>query len=475
MTKMVIEIPDELKSAVQPFLAFVDVAKEAIGASAGGKAIDYAAVERNMAEASAAVERSGHEAVLRSLDVNAKHVVISGERYRRVGRYPGSYKTVAGEVKIERSLYRRCGVRNDATVDMISVRTGAIGDGWLPQAARGMSHLLSKETSRDAEKTVRELGRLPYSRSSFETAGHLVGAEFVRHRAEIEDALIAGYAIPETARSVSIAIDRVSVPMEEPRKRPVGRPRKDAPKKPCEVVYRMAYCATLTMHDAKGEALHTIRHGRMPSGDPDALADQLDSDLRALLHKDENLNVCLLADGAHELWNLLEARISEESVPRGVWRLVDFWHVIEKLASAAVIMFGNDTERTAALARWRTMLLNRYDGPQRVLQELKASGREWVSANNTRPVHEAITYFTNHHDRMNYAAARQAGLPIGSGNVEATCKTLVTMRMKRPGARWKNDTGDHVLQLRALTASDRWNEAMTLLFAKRATPVRRAA
>jgi hypothetical protein len=37
---------------------------------------------------------------------------------------------------------------------------------------------------------------------------------------------------------------------------------------------------------------------------------------------------------------------------------------------------------------------------------------------------------------------------------------LVTVRMKRPGARWKHTTGDEVLQLRAPQLSDRWTPAV---------------
>ena len=72
---------------------------------------------------------------------------------------------------------------------------------------------------------------------------------------------------------------------------------------------------------------------------------------------------------------------------------------------------------------------------------------------------------------MDYAGARGQGLSIGSGNVEATCKSLVSVRMKRPGTRWKHTTGDEVMQLRALQRSDRWAPAVQRATRPLAKPV----
>jgi len=108
---------------------------------------------------------------------------------------------------------------------------------------------------------------------------------------DIEDALIEQYEVPAEARSVSVSVDRVSVSMEEPLPRPVGRPRKDAPKRPVARNFRMAYCATVTLHDRHGDALHTIRYGRMPKGDAQNLCAGLGADVAALLAKQPELKV----------------------------------------------------------------------------------------------------------------------------------------------------------------------------------------
>ena len=63
---------------------------------------------------------------------------------------------------------------------------------------------------------------------------------------------------------------------------------------------------------------------------------------------------------------------------------------------------------------------------------------------------QVLGYFRNHRHRMGYAEAKDQGLPVGSGVVEATCKTLVTERLKRSGMRWSERGGQAILTLRAL-------------------------
>ena len=102
-------------------------------------------------------------------------------------------------------------------VDPVSLRAGVVEQGWLPRTAQVMAHPVQQGPSRDAVATAGEYGRLPYSRSSFERVAHLVGALAVADRQDSEDVLIDTVEVPSEARSVSVSLDRVSVPMAEPR------------------------------------------------------------------------------------------------------------------------------------------------------------------------------------------------------------------------------------------------------------------
>ena len=430
--------------------------------------MDYGEVEDQVASSVAAIERAAHEVLLDGLDVDAARVLIGGVEHVRVGRYPATYYTMAGAVVVERSLYRAAGMRNGPTVDAVSLRAGVVAEGWLPNTARAMAHLLQQGTSREAEQTASQMSRLPYSRSSFERVGHEVGALYVGDNLRVEQALIEAYQVPQQATGLSVSLDWVSVPMEEPNPHPPPQAPGDKPKRHIVRNFRMAYCGTVTLHDKDGEALHTIRYGRMPKGDAVGLCEGLASDVDELRKRRPDLDVTLLADGAEEMWNQLDEQLNRETLGTTPTRLVDFWHTAEKLGCAAPVLSRSRAD--ASLAAWRLRLLNQSTAAAQILDELRASGREWAAAGDSLPVHDAITYLGNHADRMDYAAARAQGRPIGSGNVEATCKSLFEVRIKRPGSRWKETTGEHIVQLRALALSDRWNDAMRLTLA----PLRQA-
>jgi hypothetical protein len=472
---IVISLPEELKSVaeeVQHLAALVDRTRRGF---ADGRVVDYIAVEDEVGAAVARVERACHKVTLEALDVDRPEVVIEGERYRKVHRCEAPYYAMAGAVPVMRSLYRRAGDRNGKVVDAVSLRAGVVGDGWLPRVARAMAHEVQDRPSRSAEQSAREFGRLPYSRTSFEEVAHAVGALYAPRHVDIEDALIAAYRVPSAAKSVSVSLDRVSVPMEEPRPRPRGRPRKGAPKRPIKRVFHMAYCATVTLHDAQGEALHTIRYGCMPQGDPRQLCAGLAGDVWSLFRQRPDLRLSLLCDGAPEMWNLLAEQFTAENLGVEVHRLVDLWHLLEKLGTAAGMIRATEGEAKDLVHAWRLRLLNNTDAATRILDELRQSGRENARVGTERPVHDAITYLENHGDKMDYATARRQGLPVGSGNVEATCKNLFEVRFKRSGARWKGPTGEHVVQLRAVALSDRWHQAMDLTLRPLRKAVRAAA
>ena len=78
-------------------------------------------------------------------------------------------------------------------------------------------------------------------------------------------------------------------------------------------------------------------------------------------------------------------------------------------------------------------------------------------------IRKALGYFRNNRRRMNYYELAEEGYPIGSGEVEAANKMLVTHRLKRSGQRWGRDGGQGVLAFRALLKSDRFDRAWPML------------
>lgn len=134
--------------------------------------------------------------------------------------------------------------------------------------------------------------------------------------------------------------------------------------------------------------------------------------------------------------------------PRAV-RIADFYHVAEHLSDLAKAWHPGHPEAVQELSETWCHKLKHEGGPA-VLAELKAldqSGR----SDSAREVYRQVTqYVGNHIDRMDYPTYRAAGWQIGSGHIEAACKTVVNQRLKQSGMRWGGDGADAVCHLRAL-------------------------
>ncbi len=119
---------------------------------------------------------------------------------------------------------------------------------------------------------------------------------------------------------------------------------------------------------------------------------------------------------------------------------------------------------TASLRRAGEALSDNHELATRAIAAEALTHGDWASrteepaGGKDRPVHDAITYLRNHGEagRLDYAKARREGRPVGSGPVEATCKTVVEVRMKRCGTRWKHKKAARFIRLRAAARSGRW-------------------
>src|SRR5579885_1913930 len=75
-----------------------------------------------------------------------------------------------------------------------------------------------------------------------------------------------------------------------------------------------------------------------------------------------------------------------------------------------------------------------------------------------KPVRKCLRYLRGVRDYLVYEHALEAGLPIATGVIDGACRYLVKDRMERTGARWSLPGAEAVLRLRALRASDDFDD-----------------
>jgi hypothetical protein len=81
---IMISMPDDCKPRADAVERLVACAQRAMRRATGGRAVDYAQIEREVGERTAEVERAAHQRILAALDVDAPTVVIEGRVHTRV-------------------------------------------------------------------------------------------------------------------------------------------------------------------------------------------------------------------------------------------------------------------------------------------------------------------------------------------------------------------------------------------------------
>lgn len=459
-------------AAFQNLAAFVSARRDAPPG-------DFEGFEAEMSRLVRGVEAELTCEELARYDVDSESIVIAGQELRRVlSDVPKEYLSAAGPVVVSRSLFRACG--ESKSVCPLELRAGIVGGVATPRLARQVCFLMGQLTSTETAEAFQEFGVPGPSASTCDRLPKVVSATWEKHREIFESALRVQETVPAEATVVAVSLDGVMVPDKDgQREAKLERERaaeNGLQKKQCGPAgYREVGCATVTLYavgddeDGTPKRLETVRYGREPEYKKATLTAQIDAELDSILRVRPDLTLVALADGAEENWRYFDS-------PKWLTatKIVDFGHGAQHLKAGLTAYHGEAAiEGRAEYERLKIILRDKAGGVDDVIAELKRLRRKIPScAAKTRKkkLADEITYFTNQRERMNYAAYQALGLPIGSGIVEAACKTLATQRLKRSGMSW-GDGKQAILTIRSLQQSDRWARAWPLVSAAFKKPV----
>jgi hypothetical protein len=157
----------------------------------------------------------------------------------------------------------------------------------------------------------------------------------------------------------------------------------------------------------------------------------------------------VLGDGAVWIWNL-----AQQHFP-GALQIVDLYHARQHLWELSTKLFlHNDKTRK----RWTARALKQLERGNiealvKTLRTLDTGSEEL-----TRLVRNEADYFQRNAQRMRYPCFRTHGLFVGSGVVEAGCKTVIGTRLKRSGMFWTVRGANSIIALRCSRLSRRFED-----------------
>ena len=155
--------------------------------------------------------------------------------------------------------------------------------------------------------------------------------------------------------------------------------------------------------------------------------------------------VIVLTDGARYNRTIAQTHF------HGAVHIVDLFHAYEHLTAIAQIFWGQEAKAPKA---WRD-LLEAGD----ICRLLRKAGKQLpASAQIKKGLLKQLGYFEKNAPQMRYAEYRKKKFFVGSGVVEAGCRTVIGERLKQSGMRWSVRGANAIIALRCCILSDRFED-----------------
>ncbi|MGH9357903.1 MAG: ISKra4 family transposase [Terriglobia bacterium] len=158
----------------------------------------------------------------------------------------------------------------------------------------------------------------------------------------------------------------------------------------------------------------------------------------------------VMGDGAEWIWNL-----AAEHFP-GAIQIVDLYHARQHLWELARRLYPHDEGRQKGWMKAHQKRLLDQGKIERLVAALRAlkSGNPEVA----EKIRTEADYFERNADRMRYPTFRRQHLFVGSGVIEAGCKTVIGCRFKRSGMFWTVRGANAILALRCSYLNGRFED-----------------
>jgi hypothetical protein len=401
--------------------------------------------------------------IVASLEEAREIVEHGGKRHRFKQTSEKEWLTPFGLTSIRRRYYQPdAGGQGVVPLD---VRCGMVGRFATPDVEELMALASSNLVPKEVETLLGKA--LPHGPSATAVQRVLkdVGSFAEAHDDAIEAVMNVEAPLATDGDVCVISWDGVNIPLREPgaktgrpRERPGGKDTKTTPTAWKEAgVSCISIYASPTDPEEEPIRLDKRYFARMPETGMTRLLAQQKAAVSDLLQRRRHAfrEVAVICDGKRSIWNVVQ----DTSTYGVATEILDFYHAAEHLSRAAEALFGKASKRAKAwFARYRKKMRDEDGGTNAALRSLRYYRKRLrLRSEAHKTVTGVIGYFTRNRHRMNYADFRARGLPIGSGPVEAACKTLVNARLKRSGMRWTREGGQHVLNLRRHEKADRWD------------------